>query len=405
MLACGVICLGANNKMRSTFLNAHEIIILFTVLEILFLCLILLLWPRKRKQPNYLLAVFFLLVAGTLIATLVIWNEYLQAGPVAQSSLVPALLMFCLLMQGPALYAYLRSLSEDLVLWHWRSAMHLIPAVAVASIMLALNVRVYDWLPWNWPHIPESKHTVIFWIWRFFKAWPIVYVLACIWAERQLRRQIGQAHSDISSWQLRWADIIVAGFFIHSFWSFTAFQLSDYVSGQANHLLGVANNYFTVLLINGLFLVALFSGRKLLLKSGLWSGTSGSDSIGNMEQKLAQIEAAIADKSVYLNSQVNLERFAEICGLKARDVSFILNRHYGKNFFEFINQLRVEEVKRLLRSDQRMTILDIAQAAGFNSQSAFQRFFKRVVGEPPSQYRRRVMAEAERDQKPAEAGH
>jgi AraC-like DNA-binding protein len=105
-------------------------------------------------------------------------------------------------------------------------------------------------------------------------------------------------------------------------------------------------------------------------------------------QKVACIEWVIASQKPYLDSQINLERFSACCALKPREVSVLLNRHYKKNFFEFINELRVEEVKKQLLENEARPILEIAMAAGFNSHSAFQRFFKRFVGVSPSQYRR-----------------
>ena len=73
-----------------------------------------------------------------------------------------------------------------------------------------------------------------------------------------------------------------------------------------------------------------------------------------------------------------------------RDVSAIIKTHYGTNFFEFINSYRIEEVKRLLLMEEHKTdnILDIIYLAGFNSLSTFHRFFKRLVGVTPTEYRR-----------------
>jgi AraC-like DNA-binding protein len=94
------------------------------------------------------------------------------------------------------------------------------------------------------------------------------------------------------------------------------------------------------------------------------------------------------EKKPYLDSRLNLDRFAELCGLRPRDVSFLLNSHYKKNFHEFINELRIEEVKQLLATQKHKAILEMAMECGFNSHSAFQRFFKRFVGMSPSEYRK-----------------
>ncbi len=380
--------------MKSTFLNLNEIVILLTIIECLFLCLALWLLPRGRSQPRQLLIAFFLLVVGTLSTTLVIWNPYLQAQAIGQTSWVPALLSMCLLLEGPVLYAYLRSLSEELKLWRWINLLHLVPALLAALVILWDDVTIVDWLPWHWEQLSHTKREAIRWSWALFKCWPLVYVLACFYAEYRLRQQFKQVYSSISRWELRWADLVLAGFFIHWFWSFIAYFLGGYLSADANDLLGVLNNYWTVLLVNGLFVFALVNGRQLLDTQVLkvTEVPSEASEPANLDDKQALIERALVSQKPYLDSQINLERFAERVGLKPRELSFILNSRYRKNFFEFINELRVEEVKRQLESGSQQTILEIAYAAGFNSQSAFQRFFKRVVGVPPSEYRRNLQA-------------
>jgi AraC-like DNA-binding protein len=222
-------------------------------------------------------------------------------------------------------------------------------------------------------------------------------VLACFHAEYRLRQQMRQVYSTISWWELRWADIILGGFFIHWAWSFVGYFIGGYISGEMNDLVGIINNYLTVLLVNGLFVFTLLNGRKLLhLKV---PGESEVDleekeqEIQDLPAKLNQIEIAISQHKLYLDSQINLERFAEKVGIRPRELSVIINSHYEKNFFEFINHHRIEEAKRLLADPKsvNLTILDILFQSGFNSQSAFQRFFKRLVGVAPSEYRKRII--------------
>lgn len=379
--------------MKSTFLNLHEAVLLLTIVETLLLCLALKTFPMGRKQPTNLLVIFFLLVAGTLTTTLLTWNPYLQTTFLIDSTTVPLVLSVCLLMEGPLLYAYLASLGETLALRRVMNLLHLLPSVVVILIILVSGIRVYDWLPWNWSSLDPNKLKAVKAVWAIVRCWPLVYVLACFYAEYRLRQKMRQLYSNISWWELRWADIILGGFFIHWTWSFVGYFIGGYISAEMNDLIGITNNYFTVFLVNGLFIFALRNGRQLLH----FQVADKDVEIENKEQdvqdlptKLAQIEAAIKQQKLYLDSQINLERFAERIGLRPRELSTIINNHYQQNFFEFINGHRIEEAKRLLidPQSQGLTILDIVFQSGFNSQSAFQRFFKRLVGVAPSEYRR-----------------
>ena len=61
----------------------------------------------------------------------------------------------------------------------------------------------------------------------------------------------------------------------------------------------------------------------------------------------------------------------------------------GLTFTDFLAQIRVEKVKRLLL-DPQQRISEAAFAAGFQSLSQFNRVFRKVAGEPPTAYRTRV---------------
>ncbi|WP_291614076.1 AraC family transcriptional regulator [Colwellia sp.] len=51
----------------------------------------------------------------------------------------------------------------------------------------------------------------------------------------------------------------------------------------------------------------------------------------------------------------------------------LINRHFGINFYEFINKYRIEEAKKMLVDPEykNTTITDIYLAVGFNSKLVF----------------------------------
>ena len=65
----------------------------------------------------------------------------------------------------------------------------------------------------------------------------------------------------------------------------------------------------------------------------------------------------------------------------------IFKDEYGITLFEYMNDLRLEEAKRLLNKTND-EIIDIAYAIGFSSLSSFYRFFKNGTGLSPAIYRK-----------------
>ncbi len=369
-------------------------VIVLTILETLILCIALGILPGGRRQPRRLLQAFFLLVMGALSTTLVTWNVSFQAMPIANYPWVPALLSACLLLQGPVLYFYLRSLAHPVNLKLWHQALHLVPALVAVAVVVIYDLSIYDWMPWHWSQLATDDRAALAFVWALVKCAPLVYVVACLVTEIRMRRQLRQMYANLAEFELRLADLVLGGFFLSWIWSFVTYFLGEYVSAETNDLLGTINVYLTVLLVNGLFLFGWRNGRQLLPELVVVEepGKDRLQEMPQMDEKLQAVESGIREQRLHLESQINLERFAEQVGIKPRELSTIINDHYQQNFFEFINSQRVEEAKRLLASSDCMgdTVLDILYKSGFNSQSAFHRFFKRMVGMTPSEYRKQA---------------
>ncbi len=101
----------------------------------------------------------------------------------------------------------------------------------------------------------------------------------------------------------------------------------------------------------------------------------------------AKVDAAIVETKIYMEPDITLDRLAEALNIMPRDLSMLINRHFGVNYYEFINRYRIEEAKRMLAESKGASITDIYLAVGFNSKSVFYTFFKKLEGVTPTAYR------------------
>lgn len=90
----------------------------------------------------------------------------------------------------------------------------------------------------------------------------------------------------------------------------------------------------------------------------------------------------------YLKGKLNIKELAEYMGISVHHLSQLINEQLDKNFYDFVNGFRVQEVKtRLLEPKYaQLTLLAIAYDCGFNSKSSFNSVFKKHTGFTPSQY-------------------
>ena len=120
--------------------------------------------------------------------------------------------------------------------------------------------------------------------------------------------------------------------------------------------------------------------KRKYLKSGL-----SEEQASFLHTALTQL---MVDKKLFERSELTLVELASILSVHPNHLSQVINEKEGKNFYEYINGLRIEEFKRLvnLPENKKYTIIGLAYQCGFNSKSSFNRYFKNVTHLSPSEY-------------------
>lgn len=110
------------------------------------------------------------------------------------------------------------------------------------------------------------------------------------------------------------------------------------------------------------------------------------------EEELSQLKNKLihlmASQKLYLDETLSLPKLAEKMGMSVHNLSFLLNEGFNANFFQFVNQYRVEEAKMLLVSPKHkhLSIIGIAFECGFSSKTTFNTTFKKMTGVSPSAF-------------------
>ncbi len=107
-----------------------------------------------------------------------------------------------------------------------------------------------------------------------------------------------------------------------------------------------------------------------------------------VEALVERLDAHLEEERPYLEPGVTLKEIAANLETTSNHLSQAINQGLEKNFYELINQRRVQAFKRMAlepRNEHR-NLLAIAYDAGFSSKSSFNRVFKQVAGMSPRQY-------------------
>ncbi|MFZ1519745.1 MAG: AraC family transcriptional regulator [Ignavibacteriaceae bacterium] len=93
-------------------------------------------------------------------------------------------------------------------------------------------------------------------------------------------------------------------------------------------------------------------------------------------------------EKLYKNPTLTLSELARRLDVQSNHLSQIINSIEKKNFFDYINSLRIEEFKSIVTfpENRKFTLLYLALECGFNSKTSFNRNFKKVTNLSPSEY-------------------
>jgi AraC-like DNA-binding protein len=115
----------------------------------------------------------------------------------------------------------------------------------------------------------------------------------------------------------------------------------------------------------------------------------GSIKPGSPEDVLARLLLYLEAEKPYLDPRLKVDTVTEKLETNQRTLNLALKLQQQSNFNAFINQLRVEEAKRLLVHPKfrNYTIAALASEAGFGSKQSFYNAFEQFTGLKPATYR------------------
>jgi AraC-like DNA-binding protein/uncharacterized membrane protein YuzA (DUF378 family) len=364
-------------------------------------------------KPNKTIADKLLMI-WQLLATLHLGDIYLQVSQ--DYRYVPVLLgwgALLALVHGPFLYLYILLLTTPAKM-NKKTLFHFLPLVALYLL----------WLPFLLQS-PEQK-LVLYeqgFTASYFKVLAVItniviiisgviYVIASGILLQQYKKKIKEEFSNTEKISLNWLRYLIVG--IAGIWLFVIFYQTPqtiYISASLYicfiGFFGVrqqqifkpalsAANSMDAKEVNELqneaisytkdpVVVAADRDESYLGKTKYeWSSLTDADAEGI----LVQLNSLMEQEKLYINAELTLNKLAETLQVKDAVLSQVINSRFNKNFYDYINALRVEECIKMIREEknQNYTLLSIAFDCGFNSKSSFNRNFRKFTGKSPSEF-------------------
>jgi len=369
---------------------------LLTILNILgavqgFLLALALVGIRGSNQrSNKLLAALVLTTSITVIGSVLYATRYIMQVPFAIQIFSPFQFLI-----GPLLFLYVKTLTLGKAELGKNYLLHFIPTVLCFVYYLPLYFQdreskleyLLDALQ-NYP-IPEwliKSYLLGFHI--------LMYLILSVYVLIKLSKKSSQQSNIIENKNLPWLrNFLIIALVV---WAVGVFRLFfAYNLRPETMLISPLSLSIWVYILGYLALRSpevlagveenLLPPAKRYEKSTLTS-VKAKNTLG----KLLQL---MTDEKPFTDGELTLQKLAEQLSISPHHLSQIINEQLNQNFFDFINSYRIEEVKRIMADSnyKHLSIIAIAEEAGFSSKSSFNSIFKKNTGMTPSQFRKNLV--------------
>ncbi len=328
----------------------------------------------KRRLPNYLLATMLLLVAFDLTGFFA-WKW------ISGNDVLVILKTASSLLQMPLFFIYLVSVCY--------ANFKLRPAHLLHGLVCLLFIFIFS--------LTNVSERSVFWFEITGELQWVVYMLASFRELFRYKKIHQENHAFPNSKAYKWLfQFTVISAIAHSLvtfrWLFSAFNWDIAV---LNLNIGIS---ISILLITTWFVFKALYNPDLFtdvatklrpLKAKIKSGDVLHQDDFNQKKK-EKLLIYMEQEKPYLDFDLTLQKLAFQIDIIDKELSILINHHIGQHFFDFVNEYRVNEAKRLLGNPDKkaLTILEILYQVGFNSKSSFYTAFKKITGKTPVLYRK-----------------
>ena len=323
-------------------------------------------------------------------------------------SLLIAVNSMIITLNGPLFYLYVDTLTKRQKSLNLKNLIHLIPFLIYLVYLIILVIQGNNVMI---NKLTENFFTQEYWQWKLVVIYSVVsvpaYLAASFYDLRQYNKNILERFSSLEEIELTWLRRCLTGLGITWLLFFSLemiIQLTRLIP-KGESLKYTYYLYSMVLFYLGIFGIrktGLFSGNDIISIDEAKAGDDINPPAGETADRLNRsklgedkineymevISAVMLNEKPFLKARLTLKDLAEQAGIPSTILSLIINERMNKNFYEFVNDYRVEEfIARFKEADKdKFTLLAIAMDCGFSSKSSFYSIFRKHTGSSPLEY-------------------
>jgi len=359
---------------------------------------VLALTKRQKETVDYYVAALFLILCIHLSVNFILFTDYRYSLPHVIGTAGPLALLY-----GPLLFFFIKNYISPKQKFKTKYLLHFVPFLLdhlydAFTLYFESGAEKIAALESIIAGKPDTALSIT------IMAQSISPVIYCLWSILVLkahRRNVLKLYSFTDDalklrwlWYLTWSMLIVASIALFINCVIVFFDIADWVQLRL---------YVMTIVAVWVFFLGYYSVRKTPFYRSY--PVAGMDTLDDDDEATEKYEKTrlrdeeiqpmkeklmhyLHEEKPYFNKNLSIGELASAIDVQPYQLSQLINGTLGQTFFELINSLRVEEVQQRFFDPQynHFTLPGIAMDCGFNSKASFNRIFKQITGQTPTEF-------------------
>ena len=379
------------------FFNPRSVVTFICILQgAVFSGLLFFRYFKQRKRADFWLAMLLVLLCSSLITPFIGFanvydrNQWLTYFPFQISYGYSVCVWFYVLS--------LTNSKHKLTAKDW---LLFVPALVYLIFRLTLftqNLEFKNWFNENY-YLPIVNPIVF--VSEF--VWNLIFLSLSLKHYKKYRKWLDENYSDTEKIKFDWLRNFL---YIFTF-VFILSGIFDFTDSFLFNLSYIQYFYFQLILALVTYYLAIagyllsetieitFESTPQALESSQTAEVSPRKSLlteSELAKLKCRLQSLMTSQKPFLNSQLTLNDLSRQLGVNSTVLSYVINSGFNKNFNDFVNEHRINEVKEKLNTEaaEKSPLLGIAFDCGFNSKATFNRAFKKFADVSPKEFQEKI---------------
>lgn len=369
-------------------------ILFLTGIIITFFLSSLLITKRGKTQADYILTAWLFVLGIHLSLFYIVQTQQYQDWPYLLGLEIPLPLV-----HAPLLFLYTAALTNQFPRkYYW--VVHFIPVLFVYIMLAGFLSRSAADKIWVYQNEGRGYEQAARWIFSGIILSGLSYIGISLYYLKKYRRNILNVFADTEKINLNWLYYLIIG--ITVIWTVA-------IWGDDSLIYSVVVFFILFIGYFGIKQVGILNNAMLVVKPipadnrepvYLAKETVAEQEPETVKYQKSRITQPAIQKThhalvelmqkdhLFTDVELTLGALSERLAVHPNTLSQVINSVEGKNFYDYINALRVDAFMKAVNNpeNKKYTLLSLAFECGFNSKASFNRNFKKHTGVSPTEY-------------------